>query len=50
LIDGQRAILLPALRAHGCRLEDAEIDTLLAMDLKLNAQGMEVWLDRPAKS
>ena len=49
LVDGQRAILLDALRAHGCRLSDNEIDRLLAMDFELNAQGIEVWLDRPAR-
>ncbi len=46
LIQGQRDILLPRLRAHGCRLSDAEIDKLLALDYELNAQGVEVWLDR----
>ena len=49
LIEGQRTILLRALRAHGCRLSDVEISEILAMDLELNAQGMEVWLDRPTK-
>jgi glyoxylase-like metal-dependent hydrolase (beta-lactamase superfamily II) len=48
LIAGQRALLLRDLRAHGCRLSDTEIDLLLAMDYELNAQGIEVWLDRPA--
>lgn len=46
LIQGQRDILLPRLRAHGCRLGDAALDELLAMDYELNAQGIEVWLDR----
>jgi glyoxylase-like metal-dependent hydrolase (beta-lactamase superfamily II) len=49
LIAGQRALLLRDLRAHGCRLSDAKIDSLLAMDFELNAQGIEVWLDRPAR-
>ncbi|TAM45661.1 MAG: MBL fold metallo-hydrolase [Gammaproteobacteria bacterium] len=48
LIQGQRDILLPRLRAHGCRLSDAKLDTLLALDYELNAQGIEVWLDRAA--
>lgn len=39
---------LAALRAHGCALPDAEIRTLLAGDLELNAQGLEVWLDARA--
>jgi glyoxylase-like metal-dependent hydrolase (beta-lactamase superfamily II) len=46
LIRGQRDILLPRLRAHGCRLGDAALDELLAMDYELNAQGIEIWLDR----
>ncbi len=46
LIQGQRNLLLPRLRAHGCRLSETEIDALLALDYELNAQGMEVWLDR----
>ncbi len=33
-------------RAHGCRLDDARINELLDMDLELNTQGLEVWLDR----
>lgn len=45
LIAGQREILWPRLRAHGCRLSDGELEQLLAMDLKLNAQGLGVWLD-----
>lgn len=48
LIRGQRDILLPRLRAHGCRLSETAIDKLLAMDYELNAQGIEVWLDREA--
>ena len=48
LIDGQHRILLPRLRAHGCEFEDAEIYSLLKHDYDLNAQGISVWLDRPA--
>lgn len=50
LIQGQRDILLPRLRAHGCRLDDAALDELLALDYELNAQGLEVWLDRENKA
>lgn len=46
LIDAQRALLLPRLRAHGCRQSDDELEQLLAMDYELNAQGVGVWLDR----
>ena len=48
LKDGQHAILLPRLRAHGCTLEDARIKELLTHDYELNAQGIGVWLDRKA--
>lgn len=34
------------LAAHGCRLDRAECVALLAADFELNAQGVEVWLDK----
>lgn len=37
------------LRAHGCTLPDARVDALLALDVSLNAAGVEVWLDRDKK-
>jgi len=40
------ALLREAARAHGTHLADAEIDRLLADDVRLNAQGLEVWLAR----
>lgn len=49
----QRALLLHAteeLGAVGCRLSEAEIERLLALDMALNAQGLVVWLDRQAKA
>lgn len=33
-------------RAHGCQLDNARMNELLSMDLELNTQGLEVWLDR----
>jgi glyoxylase-like metal-dependent hydrolase (beta-lactamase superfamily II) len=33
-------------QAHGCTLGDARVRELLAMDIELNAQGLEVWLDK----
>lgn len=48
LKDGQLAIFSVSLAAHGCTQTPAEVEQLLAMDLELNAQGMAVWLDRPA--
>ncbi len=37
------------VRAHGCSLSDAGIREVLVMDIELNAQGLEVWLDRPSR-
>jgi len=34
-------------RAHGCAMDSAHIRELLAMDIELNTQGLEVWLDKP---
>ncbi|MDD5241508.1 MAG: MBL fold metallo-hydrolase [Sulfuricella sp.] len=38
--------LLERLAAHGCRLAPADSLALLANDIELNAQGLEVWLDK----
>jgi hypothetical protein len=43
---GLLAIYLRRLREHGCELNDTQVENLLAMDLELNAQGMEIWLSR----
>lgn len=45
---GQLAIFAASLAAHGCTKTRDEIEALLALDLDLNAQGMAIWLDRPA--
>lgn len=37
--------LLEQLRAHGCRLPEAELLAIWETDLELNAQGLGVWLD-----
>ena len=37
---------LERAQAHGCPLDDAAVLRLLEMDIELNAQGLEVWLDR----
>ncbi len=42
------ALYRERLRAQGSTLSDAAIDALLAIDVELNAQGLAVWLDRPA--
>jgi glyoxylase-like metal-dependent hydrolase (beta-lactamase superfamily II) len=49
LADGLRGIYRRSLRALGSTLDDDAIDTVLALDIELNAQGMGVWLDRPAR-
>ena len=33
-------------KSHGCAFDDAKIRDLLAMDIELNAQGLEVWVDK----
>lgn len=43
-----RAYLGERLAAHGSHLGESQIDTLLEMDIELNAQGLLVWLDRQA--
>lgn len=48
LMQGQHALLLPRLRAHGCELPQPRIDSLLRHDYDLNAQGIGVWLERTA--
>ena len=42
--------LFDAVKRHGCRLSDAAIYDGLAMDVQLNAQGVEVWLKRRSRS
>jgi glyoxylase-like metal-dependent hydrolase (beta-lactamase superfamily II) len=49
LKQGQLEIFTRSLRAHGVAFDDARIAELLALDLELNAQGMAIWLDRPAR-
>jgi len=48
LVEGQHALVLPRLRAHGCELPEPEIERLLRHDYDLNAQGIGVWLERAA--
>ncbi len=33
-------------QAHGCTMDAAQVRGLLEMDIELNTQGLEVWLDR----
>jgi glyoxylase-like metal-dependent hydrolase (beta-lactamase superfamily II) len=43
------AWLVKRVREHGCTLDQATVDSWLAMDVGLNAKGLAVWLDRVAK-
>ncbi|MEW8511078.1 MAG: MBL fold metallo-hydrolase [Candidatus Thiodiazotropha sp.] len=40
------AWMMQGLEAHGCRLSAETIDALMAMDLTLDAQGLDAWLTR----
>lgn len=42
---GVEKVLLEGLRAHDCQLPEARCHELLAMDIKLNAQGLAFWCD-----
>jgi len=46
LVAGLNRMLVNALQAHGCRLAEAKLSELLAVDVELNAQGLEIWLDK----
>jgi glyoxylase-like metal-dependent hydrolase (beta-lactamase superfamily II) len=37
-------------QAHGCTFDAAQVRELLAMDIELNTQGLEVWLDKQNRS
>jgi hypothetical protein len=43
------ALLLREAREHGVTLADDRIRELLAVDINLNSQGLEVWLARQEK-
>lgn len=47
----KRALLaeyVSIVKAHGCGYSEAEVATLLDVDIELNAQGMGIWLDKEA--
>ncbi|MCW4456390.1 MBL fold metallo-hydrolase [Flavobacterium sp. MXW15] len=46
LVAALTALYLERARAHGCRLDDAAVERVLATDIELNAQGLGCWLDR----
>ena len=43
------AYLVKRVREHGCILDQATVNSWLAMDVDLNAKGLAVWLDRIAE-
>ena len=48
LVQSLRDYYRGRIRAHGCALDDAGIDAVIAMDVELNAQGLRVWAARAA--
>ncbi|MEJ2610268.1 MAG: MBL fold metallo-hydrolase [Candidatus Thiodiazotropha sp.] len=42
--------LIEKLQAHGCQFAPDKIEQLMAMDLELDAQGLDVWLTRREKA
>jgi glyoxylase-like metal-dependent hydrolase (beta-lactamase superfamily II) len=46
LREGMREILVNGALEHGCTLRGEDLLGLLALDIELNAQGIEVWLGR----
>ena len=47
---GLLRIHVASTAAEACPLPESEVAHLLALDIELNAQGMGVWLDRPASA
>ncbi|HEX4481752.1 MAG TPA: MBL fold metallo-hydrolase [Rudaea sp.] len=47
--DALGALYVGRAMAHGSHLSSGDMRELLAMDIELNAQGLEIWLDRSAK-
>ena len=43
------AMYIARAKAHGCTFGPERVRELLAMDIELNTQGLEVWLDRPVR-
>jgi len=43
---GLAELYISRAQAHGCAFTPAQVRELLAMDIELNTQGLEVWLDK----
>ena len=50
IADDLAALYTARAQAHGCAFDAAQVRELLAMDIELNTQGLEVWLDKQRKS
>jgi len=50
LVTGLKQIYLEQLKQHECDLLPERQEELLSMDLDINAQGLEVWMQRQEKS
>jgi len=46
IMDDLANLYIARAQAHGCTFDAARTRELLAMDIELNAQGLEVWIDR----
>jgi glyoxylase-like metal-dependent hydrolase (beta-lactamase superfamily II) len=46
IMDALAELYVSRSRAHGCAFTPAHARELLTMDIELNAQGLEVWLDK----
>jgi len=44
------ALCIERAQAHGCAMSDERVRERLAMDIELNAQGLEVWLDNQRRA
>lgn len=49
LVESMAQLYVGHAHAHGCKLTPVEIRELLGIDIELNAQGLEVWLDQAAR-
>lgn len=46
LVSAMKDFLFRKLREHGCSLDDDRLMALLGMDIRLNCQGLRVWLQQ----
>jgi hypothetical protein len=46
IMDDLASLYISRAQAHGCTFDATRVRELLMMDIELNAQGLEVWIDR----